>query len=106
MTATFTAELPPALPGHGLAGQVALVTGASRGLGRVIAGTLADAGAAVGLIARFAGPLTQTADQLTAGGGRAVAVAADVTDPGALTAAVEQISHQLGPHTSLGPSTC
>ena len=27
MTATLTAELPPALPGHGLAGQVALVTG-------------------------------------------------------------------------------
>jgi len=97
MTATLTAELPPALPGRGLAGQVALVTGASRGLGRVIAGALADAGAAIGLIARSAGPLTQTADQVTAGGGRAVAVTADVTDPGGLAAAVEQISHQLGP---------
>ena len=47
MTATLTAELPPALPSRGLAGQVALVTGASRGLGRVIAGALGDVDGAV-----------------------------------------------------------
>jgi NAD(P)-dependent dehydrogenase (short-subunit alcohol dehydrogenase family) len=76
---------------------VALVTGASRGLGRVIAGALSDAGAAVGLVARAAGPLARTADQLTAGGATAAAVPADVTDPGALAAAVEQVTRRLGP---------
>jgi 5-hydroxydodecatetraenal polyketide synthase CpkA len=84
-------------PPQTLAGQVALVTGASRGLGRVIAGTLAGSGAAVGLVARSTGPLAQAADELTDAGGTAVAVPADVTDPGALAAAVEQVSRQLGP---------
>jgi len=97
VTATLPAGLPAILPGHGLAGQVALVTGASRGLGRVIADALAGAGAAVGLVARSAGPLAQTADQLTAGGATAVAVTADVTDPRAVAAAVEQVSRRLGP---------
>jgi NAD(P)-dependent dehydrogenase (short-subunit alcohol dehydrogenase family) len=97
MTATLTAELPQTQAGCGLAGQVALVTGASRGLGRLIAGTLADAGAAVGLIARSAGPLAQTRDQLTAAGATAVAVPADVTDPDALAAAAEHVAGRLGP---------
>ncbi len=97
MTATLTAELPRTLAGRRLAGQVALVTGASRGLGRLIAGTLAGAGAAVGLVARSAGPLAQTLGQVVEGGGTAVAVTADVTDPDAMAAAVQQVSGQLGP---------
>jgi NAD(P)-dependent dehydrogenase (short-subunit alcohol dehydrogenase family) len=92
MTAALTAQPP-----RTLAGQVALVTGASRGLGRVIAGALADAGAAVGLVARSAGPLTQARRHLVAAGGTAVAVTADVTDADALGAAIEQVSCQLGP---------
>ena len=97
MTAALTAGPPQPVASRSLAGQVALVTGASRGLGRVIAGALSDAGAAVGLVARSAGPLARTADQLTAGGATAVAVTADVTDPGALAAAVEQVTRRLGP---------
>jgi NAD(P)-dependent dehydrogenase (short-subunit alcohol dehydrogenase family) len=92
MTAALTAEPP-----RTLAGQVALVTGASRGLGLLIAGALAGAGATVGLVARSAGPLTQARRRLVAAGGTAVAVTADVTDAGALGAAVEQVSCQLGP---------
>jgi NAD(P)-dependent dehydrogenase (short-subunit alcohol dehydrogenase family) len=92
MSAALTSELPPTL-----AGRVALVTGASRGLGRVIADTLVGSGAAVGLVARSAAPLTQARDQLTDGGGTAVAVTADVTDPDALASAVEQVSSRLGP---------
>jgi NAD(P)-dependent dehydrogenase (short-subunit alcohol dehydrogenase family) len=76
---------------------VALVTGASRGLGRVIAAALAEAGAAVGLVARSAAPLAQAMDQLTWGGAAAVAVTADVTDPDALAVAVGQVSGRLGP---------
>jgi NAD(P)-dependent dehydrogenase (short-subunit alcohol dehydrogenase family) len=92
VTAALTAESPRAL-----AGQVALVTGASRGLGQVIAGALAGAGATVGLVARSAGPLAQAQDRLTRAGGTAVAVTADVTDPDDLAAAVERVSHRLGP---------
>ena len=73
------------------------MTGASRGLGQLIAAALAGAGAAVGLVARSAGPLAQTMDQVINGGGTAVAVTADVTDPEAMAAAVQQVSRQLGP---------
>jgi NAD(P)-dependent dehydrogenase (short-subunit alcohol dehydrogenase family) len=66
-------------------------------LGRLLAGTLADAGAAVGLVARSAEQLAETRDEVIDGGGAAVAVAADVSDPKALTTAIEEISRQLGP---------
>jgi NAD(P)-dependent dehydrogenase (short-subunit alcohol dehydrogenase family) len=91
MTATLAAGPRP------LAGQVAVVTGASRGFGRVVAGALASSGAAVGLVARSAGPLAQTRDELTEGGSTAVAATADVTKPDDLAAAIEQVSGQLGP---------
>jgi NAD(P)-dependent dehydrogenase (short-subunit alcohol dehydrogenase family) len=97
MTATLAATLPRILPGRRLAGQVALVTGASRGLGRLLAWTLAEAGAAVGLVARSAEPLAQAMDQVIDGGGTAVAVTADVTDHDALAAALQQVTSQLGP---------
>jgi NAD(P)-dependent dehydrogenase (short-subunit alcohol dehydrogenase family) len=102
MTATLTPVSPRTqtgytLAGRKLAGQAALVTGASRGLGRLIAGTLADAGAEVGLVARSAEPLAQTTQHILDGGGTAVAVTADVTDPDALTAAVRHVTTQLGP---------
>ena len=80
-----------------LAGRVALVTGASRGFGRLLAGTLASAGAAVGLVARSGEQLAETRDELITAGSTAVAMAADVSDAEALTAAVEEVSRQLGP---------
>jgi NAD(P)-dependent dehydrogenase (short-subunit alcohol dehydrogenase family) len=80
-----------------LAGRVALVTGASRGFGRLLAGALADAGAAVGLVARSAEELAAVRDEVIEGGGIAAAVAADVSDHDALRAAIEEVSRRLGP---------
>jgi len=77
-------------PDFSLSGGVALVTGAGSGIGRAIALGLADAGAYVGCVDRVPGNVEATAAQILAAGSRAVPVAADVTDPAALSAAVAQ----------------
>ena len=76
----MTASANPAgvLPMFRLDGQVALVTGASKGIGRAIAGAYAEAGAAVVLAARGAEALETAAAEIRAAGGQAVAIAADV----------------------------
>ena len=74
-----------------LGGKTALVTGAGRGIGRGMALGLAQAGARVALLARSGDELDQTASQVQELGGRALAVPADVSDPGQLTAAVKRI---------------
>ncbi len=78
------------------AGQVALVTGASAGVGRATALALAAAGAAVGLVARGAQGLQEVAEAIQATGGRAIAFPADVTDENAIGAAVEQVVNAFG----------
>jgi NADP-dependent 3-hydroxy acid dehydrogenase YdfG len=80
-----------------LAGQVALVTGASSGLGRATALTLAEAGASVALLARGAEDLATVADALGSGGHRALAVPGDLADAAALERAVERVRAELGP---------
>ena len=72
--------------------QVALITGASRGLGRALATGLAREGLALIIDARNAAALQQTAAQLRAAGGTVTAISGDVTDPAhraALLAAVQ-----------------
>lgn len=64
-----------------LEGQVVLVTGAGRGIGRAAALALAQAGAAVILAARSADELHSVADEIKHRGGRALAIPIDVSDP-------------------------
>lgn len=79
-----------------LSGRVALVTGASSGLGRYFAGALARAGAAVAVAARRADSLQQVCDEIVGAGGRAIAVAMDVTNSSSAIQAVAEVRAQLG----------
>jgi NAD(P)-dependent dehydrogenase (short-subunit alcohol dehydrogenase family) len=81
----------------GLSGKVALVTGASSGLGAEAARALAKAGAHVGLVARRRERLDALASELAALGVRAAAAPADVTDRAQLEAAFELVERELGP---------
>lgn len=64
-----------------LDGQAAIVTGASSGLGAIIARVLATQGCAVALAARREDRLVALAAEITGGGGQAIAVGCDVRDP-------------------------
>jgi len=85
------------MPTGSLAGQVALVTGAGRGIGREIAVGLAAEGMAVGLLGRTHDTLIETLKQCVRHGARGVAVTADVTRPGAVREAVRSVERDLGP---------
>lgn len=84
-----------------LEGQTALVTGASSGLGRHFAATLARAGARVAVAARRGDKLEETVEIITASGGKAVPVILDVTEPESLPAAFDTAEAALGPITIL-----
>lgn len=77
------------------------MTGASAGLGRHFALTLARAGAAVAVAARRTERLADLVAEIEAAGGRAVPVALDVTDPVAITNAVDLVAEALGTPTIL-----
>lgn len=80
-----------------LTGQVALITGGGRGLGRAYAQALATAGAAVAVVARSAAQVEETAAQITADGGSVLALTTDISDRQAVMQAVDAVEKQLGP---------
>lgn len=96
-----------------LAGQVAVVTGGGRGIGRAIALALAAEGASVAITARSNEQLTETKTLIQAMGGEATTIVGDVCDRQAVTRMAEQVVQQFGPvdilvnnagrHRALGP---
>jgi 3-oxoacyl-[acyl-carrier protein] reductase len=82
---------------HDLTGKVALVTGASQGLGRQFALTLAKHGAKVGLAARQVAKIESLKSEIEAADGTAFSVAMDVMDTGSINAGVEAVEAALGP---------
>ncbi|WP_423820682.1 SDR family oxidoreductase [Salinisphaera sp. SPP-AMP-43] len=79
-----------------LAGQTAAVTGASRGIGRALAGALAAAGARVALLARNEAAVAEAAATIETAGGEAMALRCDVSQPDEIEAAFEQIGARWG----------
>jgi 7-alpha-hydroxysteroid dehydrogenase len=92
-----------------LDGRAAIVTGASRGLGRAIALALASEGAAVAVIGRsesvwderLPGTIGETVADIEAAGGRAVAIRADLLERDDISGLVSQARDALGPITIL-----
>lgn len=78
-----------------LQGQVAIITGAGRGIGAATAEVLAQAGAVVVLTARSADQLEAVASRLRSAGARAIAIPADVSDPEQIEAVVESATSQF-----------
>ena len=88
--------------GQNLQGKVALVTGASKGIGAAIALELANRGAAVAV--NYAGSKSgadKVVAQIKAAGGKAIAVQADLADPESIGPLVAKVARELGPITTL-----
>ena len=80
----------------GLQGRIALVTGASQGIGRACALALAEAGATVALAARNEAKLAEVAAEIEAGGGKAAAFALDVASEESIKAGAKAILERFG----------
>ena len=79
-----------------LRGKVAVVTGASRGIGRAIALKLAEEGCSVAIGARGAEALNAVADEITRAGGQALAVSGDLTSSGDVARLVDGAAERFG----------
>jgi meso-butanediol dehydrogenase / (S,S)-butanediol dehydrogenase / diacetyl reductase len=91
-----SAATPPPHPEAPLAGRVALITGASRGIGAAIAARFARAGAHVALCARSPGPLEETAAAIRAAGGSVSHAIFDVGDHARLVRFVNEVAAAHG----------
>ena len=79
-----------------LSGQVAIVTGGGRGIGRTVAQTLAAAHAAVAIVARTQAELDETAHLITQCGGTALVVCADISDRQSVETMIQRVEQELG----------
>lgn len=79
-----------------LENKTALITGASRGIGRALAVSLARAGAFVGLISRSGEALRQVAREITHEGGKALSLVADVAQPESIREVASQAREKMG----------
>lgn len=92
----MSAQIPPPAPECRLEGQVAIVTGASRGIGASIARTFARAGAQVALVSRKREGLEAVARAIAADGGEALAIPCHTGQPVAIDAMVHEVVDRLG----------
>lgn len=79
-----------------VAGQVALLSGASRGIGRELAKAFAERGAKVIITGRDEETLTQTAEELSAGSALVTPLACDISDPAAIRCCVDTVVSEFG----------
>lgn len=88
--------MPPTEYTANLSGKTALITGASKGLGKAMATALAEAGATVALVSRDAEKLHSVAREIQSAGGRAAVFVADVTREDDVRRLESDVSGQLG----------
>ena len=79
-----------------LAGQVAIITGGSKGIGRAIAAGYAEEGASVVIVARTEVDVETAASEIRSGGGRAIGIAADVSSEADVDAVVSRTLREFG----------
>ena len=80
-----------------LAGTAAIVTGAGRGIGRAVAAGLADAGAAVAVVARTQSEVAEAAEHASRKGATCLGLPCDISDEASVDAMVRTVREQLGP---------
>jgi NAD(P)-dependent dehydrogenase (short-subunit alcohol dehydrogenase family) len=84
------------VPNFSLQGKVAIITGASGGVGRALSNGFAESGASLVLAARRLTPLQAVADEIGVQGGKALAVPTDITDSVQVSKMVEMAMKEFG----------